>query len=172
TDATGQLLQILHKEEQFNPMPARGPDLGWPKGSAELMGRLVRSTAPQAARRLRAVFQTLVLSLLFRLRLKLGSFDSVHYRRMVSANTDFQKYDDGLYLTVDCSDAIAREIEDLLDAAQAKGILVYGLHRQKEAMMTCVVPSISNDNHLHFLDGSGGGYASAAARIKSVGPEG
>ncbi|MDA0369712.1 MAG: DUF3095 domain-containing protein [Proteobacteria bacterium] len=169
SDATGHLLQILHKEEQFNPMPARGPDLGWPKGSAELMGRLVRSTAPQAARRLRAVLQTLVLSLLFRLRLKLGSFDSVHYRRMVSANTDFQKYGDGLYLTVDCGDAVAQEIEELLKAAQAKGILSYGLHRQKEAMMTCVVPSISADTHLHFLDGSGGGYASAAASIKAAG---
>ena len=167
-EATGNLLKILNKEKRYNPMPARGPDLGWPKGSGDLMGRLVGSTAPKAARHLRAVVQTLLLSLIFRLRLKLGSFDSAHYRRMVSANTDFQKYDDGLYLTVDCGDAIAREIEALLGAAQAEGVLTYGLHRQKEAMMTCIVPSITAESHLHFLDGGGGGYASAAAQLKDA----
>lgn len=166
--ATADLLKILNKEKQYNPMPSRGPDLGWPLGSAELMGRLVGSKAPRAARRLRAIFQTLVLSAMFRLRLKLGPFDSAHYRRMVSANTDFQKYDDGLYLTVDCGAAVAREIEELLGAAQAKGVLTYGLHRQKEAMMTCIVPSITADSHLHFLDGGGGGYASAAAQLKDA----
>jgi hypothetical protein len=28
--------------------------------------------------------------------------------------------------------------------------------------MTCIVPSIETDDHLHFLDGADGGYALAA----------
>jgi hypothetical protein len=163
-ETVGQLLGILKKAGYFSPVPERGPDIGSPFRSNQLMSRLAGGHGPLHL--VRTVALTLVLWLLFRLRLRVGGFDPVHYRRAVGANTDFQKYDDGLYLTIDCSPAIAREVEDLLDAAERRGILTYGLHRQKEALMTCIVPSVANDSHLHFLDGGGGGYASAAARLK------
>ena len=33
--------------------------------------------------------------------------------------------------------------------------------------MTCIVPSIETDDHLHFLDGTDGGYALAAKMMKA-----
>jgi len=33
--------------------------------------------------------------------------------------------------------------------------------------MTCFVPSYTSSNHVHFVDGARGGYATAAAAIKA-----
>jgi hypothetical protein len=32
--------------------------------------------------------------------------------------------------------------------------------------MTCIVPSIAESNHFHFVDGAAGGYALAARQMK------
>ena len=32
--------------------------------------------------------------------------------------------------------------------------------------MTCVVPSVLTSDHMHFVDGVGGGYAAAAEKIR------
>ena len=33
--------------------------------------------------------------------------------------------------------------------------------------MTCIVPSHTDSNHMHFVDGAGGGYAKAAEMLKA-----
>ena len=33
--------------------------------------------------------------------------------------------------------------------------------------MTCIVPSILRDDHIHFVDGADGGYTAAAAAMKA-----
>jgi hypothetical protein len=40
------------------------------------------------------------------------------------------------------------------------------MHKSREALLTCIVQSY-NGNHLHFVDGSDGGYALAARELKS-----
>jgi hypothetical protein len=80
----------------------------------------------------------------------------------VAANSDFRKYDDGLRLTVDCAVEQIDRAEAILVAARARGEVIFGLHRQSHALMTCLVPSARPDAHLHFLDGMDGGYAKAA----------
>ena len=32
--------------------------------------------------------------------------------------------------------------------------------------MTCVVPSLDNGEHIHFIDGGAGGYTMAAKQLK------
>ena len=44
----------------------------------------------------------------------------------------------------------------------------YGLHRQDAAMMTCFTPSALRSDHVHFIDGARGGYASAATALKAI----
>ena len=44
----------------------------------------------------------------------------------------------------------------------------YGLHRQDAAMMTCFTPSVMRADHVHFIDGARGGYASAATALKAM----
>ena len=62
-----------------------------------------------------------------------------------------------------CPVALVGKLED----AQARGKIRYGLHAQKEAMMTCFVPSAMSDDHVHFVDGASGGYAQAAAVMRA-----
>ncbi|PZM08817.1 DUF3095 family protein [Rhizobium tubonense] len=85
----------------------------------------------------------------------------------IVSNSDFRKYDDGLRLTVDCSVEQIEAVEATLVAAKARGEVNFGLHRQSHALMTCFVPSGRPDQHLHFLDGMGGGYAKAAEMLEA-----
>ena len=100
---------------------------------------------------------------------KPGGIDIGHYRDTVAVNTDFRKYGDGLRMTVDVDEVASRQVEALLVQAAKEGIAHYGLHRQREALMTCIVPSFSSNDHLHFIDGAGGGYAQAARMLKEAG---
>jgi len=47
------------------------------------------------------------------------------------------------------------------------GVAVYGTYRQDSVLMTCLVPSAVEDDHMHFIDGGGGGYAQAARMLKA-----
>ena len=60
-----------------------------------------------------------------------------------------------------------RYAHDLIDA-QDKGLAQYGLHRQDNALMTCIVPSPFSRDHMHFVDGGSGGYTKAAEMIKAL----
>jgi len=73
----------------------------------------------------------------------------------------------GLRMVLDCSPKLADDLEVRLAAAAAHNVARYGLHRQGAAMMTCFTPSPMRSDHVHFIDGAGGGYASAAAALKA-----
>ena len=99
--------------------------------------------------------------------MRIGQFEPAKYRREISENTDFRKFDDGLKMTVDCSPEIADAIEARLALAQSSGVCMAGIHRQKSAHLTCYVPSNIQSDHVHFVDGADGGYAAAAAKLKA-----
>ena len=114
------------------------------------------------------IFETLLAYVVMRLGIRVGAFDPAVYRRTVVENSDFRKYDDSLRLTLDCTPDVADRIERRLAEAAAADIARFGLHRQAAAIMTCIVPSIAENNHLHFVDGAAGGYAMAARRLKEA----
>ena len=157
----------LSRNNKGAPVPATGPTPGLDPMSFDLEARAIR----RPLGRLVALARTWALAhfswAVLRYRIRIKGFEPDHYLRQTAINTDFRKFDDGLKLTVDCSLATADRIERDLDAAHAQGICVYGLHRQKEALMTCLVPSPMRDDHVHFVDGASGGYASAALKLKA-----
>jgi hypothetical protein len=104
-------------------------------------------------------------------RSRIKKFDPAVYRSDAAGNTDFRKYDDGLKLTVDCPAETIDDLESSLIAAQKAGIADYGLHRQDNALMTCIVPSPFTRDHIHFVDGGTGGYTKAAEMIKARRPK-
>jgi hypothetical protein len=103
---------------------------------------------------------------IFKLGIRLGRFDPKRYRREIAANTDFRKFDDALMMTVDCDLETISQLRMLLNAAVDEGAIRYGLHVQNEALMTCVVPSLLDSGHMHFIDGADGGYAIAARQLR------
>ena len=58
------------------------------------------------------------------------------------------------------------KIAQRLERAEADGICRYGLHKQDSALMTCIVATPLQRDHIHFVDGAMGGYAMAARALK------
>ncbi|WP_299722001.1 DUF3095 domain-containing protein [uncultured Tateyamaria sp.] len=157
---------VSHLERDGHPSPAEGPGTGWPPPGAILEAHASHGTMPLAKRKRQILFETAIAWVLLKTKIKLGGFDPAHYQRTVGNNADFRKFDDGLKMTLDCDAETVARLKELLDAAQAAGTVDYGIHTQDEAMMTCIVPSIMEDTHVHFIDGAAGGYTQAAMAIK------
>ncbi|MGJ4890732.1 DUF3095 domain-containing protein [Bradyrhizobium sp. HKCCYLRH3099] len=148
------------------PVPAGGPALRWPPQG---LGYEVRATRGSAVSRwVRVIGRTLFVYAVMRFGINMGGFVPVLYRQQVVENSDFRKYDDALRMILDCSEDLAKELERRLSEAAAHGIVRYGLHRQDTAMMTCFTPSAIRPDHVHFVDGAQGGYASAATALKTA----
>ncbi|MFM9914047.1 MAG: DUF3095 domain-containing protein [Methylophilaceae bacterium] len=88
------------------------------------------------------------------------------YRDELVENSDFRKFDGTLRMVMDGSEAQADALQAFLDAEYSAGNLVFGMHKSREALVTCIVQSYSG-NHMHFVDGSDGGYALAARGLKA-----
>ena len=102
----------------------------------------------------------------FRWRLPVP-FAAAAYVADIPSHTDYRKYDDTLRMVLDCSraqaDAIRAELQSLLEA----GEIFFGLHESSHALMTCLVENLREGGHVHFVDGSDGGYAMAARELKA-----
>jgi hypothetical protein len=147
------------------PVPSGGPEFRWPPAGFEFEARAMRG--PMFLRRIVLVGWTLFSYVILRFNISIGGFSPQRYVSEVVANTDFRKYDDGLRMILDCTEELAAELERNLADAAARGIVRYGLHRQDAAMMTCFTPAPSRSDHVHFVDGARGGYASAATALKA-----
>jgi hypothetical protein len=87
------------------------------------------------------------------------------YRQELVVNSDFRKFDGMLRMVMDGSEQQSSRLQSYLEAQYRKGRLAYGMYKSREALVTCIVQSY-NGNHLHFVDGSDGGYALAARELK------
>ena len=95
----------------------------------------------------------------------LQGIPGANYRKELIENTDFVKFDGSLKFVVDCSKEWLRKFIDTCESLEREGVVWYGQHSSKRAILTCLVPSF--DKHIHFIDGSDGGYAEAAKILKT-----
>jgi hypothetical protein len=149
------------------PVPPGGPALRWPPPGADLEARAKRGGS-LLKRRAYVLAHTLFVYVVMRFGISVGGFVPKTYVQQVVENSDFRKYDDGLRMILDCSGELETALTQRLAAAAAAGIVRYGLHRQDAAMMTCFTPSALRSDHVHFIDGARGGYASAATALKAT----
>lgn len=96
----------------------------------------------------------------------IAGYSDGRYRREVVVNTDFRKFDGVLRMVIDVTRQQRRRIESLLVREQRLGRIVWGVHTSNATLMTCMVDGYAG-NHVHFVDGADGGYALAAAKLKS-----
>jgi len=149
------------------PVPPDGPPLRWPSAGVEYEARAARG-GPLLARRAFVLAVTLWAYVVMRFGIKVGTFVPKTYVQQVVENSDFRKYDDGLRMVLDCTVELEAALTQHLASAATNGIVRFGLHRQDAAMMTCFTPSVMRSDHVHFIDGARGGYASAATALKAT----
>lgn len=73
---------------------------------------------------------------------------------------------DGKINTVICGNELQRSrLINVLNDLEQKGEIFYGLYLSSESVMSCYVRDLKDD-HIHFVDGAGGGYTQAAKMLK------
>lgn len=112
------------------------------------------------------VFEVAFVKILDLLNLKVGGFDGTRYKQEVVLNSDSKKFDEVLRMVLDCTLEQAVEIENMLNTYRNKKLIAFGIHKSSEALMTCMVQSATQNQHVHFIDGAGGGYTLAAVQLK------
>jgi Protein of unknown function (DUF3095) len=158
---------VERSPDSGRPVPPGGPPLRWPPQGVEFEARAQRGGS-LFKRRLAVLANTLFAYCVMRFGIKVGAFVPKIYVQQVVENSDFRKYDDGLRMVLDCTPDLDQSLSGRLTAAASAGIARYGLHRQDAAMMTCFTPSVMRSDHVHFIDGARGGYASAATALKAA----
>jgi Protein of unknown function (DUF3095) len=157
---------VERSPEAGRPVPAGGPPLRWPPAGFNYEARTARGGS-LFARRCSVLAHTLWAYLVLRFGIKVGDFVPKTFMQQLVENSDFRKYDDGLRMILDCTPELERALVQRLAEAASAGVVRYGLHRQDAAMMTCFTPSVMRSDHVHFIDGARGGYASAATALKA-----
>jgi hypothetical protein len=161
------LTLVERSPDAGRPVPPQGPPLKWPPQGLDYEARAQRGGS-LLKRRLGVLAYTFFAYVIVRFDIKVGGFVPKTYVQQVVENSDFRKYDDGLRMILDCTPELERALSERLAAAASKGIVRYGLHRQDAAMMTCFTPSALRSDHVHFIDGARGGYATAATALKAM----
>jgi hypothetical protein len=163
----GSITHYLDDPDRIaSPVRPRSLRFGWPPKGLGLEARAAREKLSFITRYAGLAIFTLFGWFLFRFNVKFLGFDPKLYRADTTRNSDFRKFDDGLKLTLDFNSEAIEQLASMLEEARRKGIAYYGIHRQGQALMTCLVPSVLMRDHLHFIDGAGGGYAKAAENLK------
>ena len=111
--------------------------------------------------------QSLLATISKQTGLTIGGYNSRAYLAAHESHSDFRKFADSLRMVIDCSPVEADGIEAILEVAQARNLIEFGLHRASSALMTCFVTSTDDGGHIHFVDGADGGYAMAAQGLKA-----
>ncbi|PKD44815.1 DUF3095 family protein [Rhodohalobacter barkolensis] len=80
-------------------------------------------------------------------------------------NSDYRKFSQSLKMVITGSLQMKNELEKFLDSLYKQGLLVYGIHVTDSTVTTCYVKEYQS-NHIHFIDGTGGGYTMASIDFK------
>ncbi|HTH97541.1 MAG TPA: DUF3095 family protein [Stellaceae bacterium] len=139
----------------------------WPPDTTWLEVRAIQGKGLLVKALARVLVGSLLAKLLIRLDLALGPFNPRTYVRGLIVNTDVPKRGRTLALVFDCPADGVDAIRAYLDERSTRGELVYGMQLSDVALMTCLVTSLPEDRHVHFIDGGSGGYTFAARELKA-----
>jgi hypothetical protein len=114
---------------------------------------------------IRLIIYNLFGKIFFRFGINTKSTAWSRYQEDLIRNTDYKKFDGAIKMVLDGSNDQLTKIERHLREWRQLGLIAYGLHTSKNALLTCMVVS-HNQDHVHFVDGAEGGYTLAAKSLK------
>ena len=91
--------------------------------------------------------------------------DWAEYPKRFRASTDYRKFDGVLRMVLAGGPGERAALEEVLESMFQDGRLAYGLHVSDRAVLTCLVYERMGQQ-VHFVDGAGGGYTTAAVGFK------
>jgi Protein of unknown function (DUF3095) len=158
---------LVEASEAASPIQRANMRFSWPPAGLRAEAIATRGRLPYGLRRLYLVLESFLLLIAVRFDVRIGPLDPQVYREEMRRNSDYRKVADTLHMVLDCTEAQIAAIEAYLAGLHGAGRIVYGTHRADEAMMTCLVFSLEESRHVHFIDGADGGYALAALQLKT-----
>ena len=155
--------------ERLNPVKVRAMHTRWPPKTLDLEAR-AHAGQGQGLARCWAAARTLAHSLggalAFNTGLPTPWFNPRRYQNASVPRSDFRKFDGLLRMVLDIPADKVHVLLEFLESEYRRGFIFYGAHRSGSALITCVVFSLRQENHVHFIDGNDGGYALAALQLK------
>lgn len=112
-----------------------------------------------------AFVETLLGLFFFRFNLKLGAFRAHEYLAQLVTNADTLTIDGRITTILSGKTENRRQLVSYLTRKEDEGRLLFGHHHSKESIMTCYIED-RDAKHIHFVDGSDGGYTEAAKTLK------
>jgi hypothetical protein len=161
------LAALLGAPGGARPIGPANMRFAWPPRGLRAEAVAVRGRVPRWLYWLGIGAQSWLQALAERFDLKIGAYDAPAYRAEVQRNSDHRKIADTLHMVLDCTEAESAAIEARLADLHAQRRIAYGTHRADRALMTCLVFSLAQGRHVHFIDGADGGYALAALQLKA-----
>jgi hypothetical protein len=166
-DVTTALSRILGAPLELSaPVSDQSLRFKWPPAGLALETQATRGRKFYFWRQLEILLQSFIQGAVEYCEGRVGYYDAKKYRDELRHNTDFEKYDGMLRLVLDVTVEQAARIDSYFYDEYRAGRLNYGLHSSKQALMTCLVSSLKESRHIHFIDGSDGGFALAAMNLK------
>jgi hypothetical protein len=114
----------------------------------------------------RLLFENFLGHFFFGLNLKLGGIHGQDYLLQLIANADTLTIDGRINTIISGKTEKRKQLVAYLTTQEEKGVLIFGHHISKESIMTCYIENM-NAKHIHFVDGSDGGYTEAAKELKA-----
>ena len=114
---------------------------------------------------LKILFQNLLGYVLFSKLFRKFTVDWQSYKPELIRNTDYRKFEGLLKMIMAGTKYQRQELLATFDAYEQQKKIIYGIHVSDAAQITCLVNDRKKD-HIHFVDGVGGGYTLAATQLK------
>ncbi|MFV1885060.1 MAG: DUF3095 domain-containing protein [Balneola sp.] len=115
---------------------------------------------------LKVQLKTILGSLFMKFGRKTSETDWSYYKPDIAINNDYRKFDDMLRLVISCRQDQMDNFKTFLEELYKDSKLAYGIHKSDSALITCMVFAWHRQ-HLHFVDGSKGGYIMASKDLKA-----
>ena len=162
-----ELVKILGPNFQNSqPVTEQNMRFRWPPRGLRAEAASTRGDRPYLPHLLFLYWQSFIQFLLEKFDLSAGGYNAPVYRQELRANSDYRRFDDTLRMVLDCTHEEVEKIESRLEDLHQQNLIAYGTHHADTAMMTCLLFSLTESKHVHFIDGGDGGYAMAATGLK------
>ena len=148
------------------PVRADNMRFRWPPRGMGLEQQATIGTTPAWKHSMKLYVSSLFQLFAERFDKQVGAYNAPVYRTELRANSDYRRFDDVLRMVIDVTPQQHRAIDELLTASHKKGDISYGTHCSDAALMTCLLFSLEDSRHIHFIDGTEGGFTYAARDMK------